>query len=154
MSRFIDAHRERFGVEPICSVLEVAPSTYYARRARPPSARALRDGELKLKIQRVFDQNFGVYGAEKVWAQLRREGICVARCTVERLMRALGLRGAVRAKGRRTTTPDTTAPRPADLVERRFSAPAPDLLWVADITYCPTREGFCFAAFIIDCFAR
>jgi putative transposase len=154
MSAYIDAHRERFGVEPICRTLEIAPSGYYARRSRAPSARALRDERLKPEIRRVFDQNYGVYGADKVWAQLRREGIPIARCTVERLMRALGLRGAVRGKARRTTVPDTQAARPCDLVERRFRAPAPDRLWVADLTYCRTFSGFCYAAFIIDCFSR
>jgi putative transposase len=154
VSRFIDAHRDRFGVEPICSALQVAPSSYYARRTRPPSARALRDERLKVEILRVFEENFGVYGADKVWAQLQREGTKVARCSVERLMRELGLQGAVRGRPRRTTVPDTEAPRPADLVERRFSAPAPDRLWVADITYCRTTTRFCYAAFVVDCFSR
>ena len=154
MSAYIDAHRCQFGVEPICRTLEIAPSTYYARRARPPSARTLRDEELKVQIKRVFDDNFRVYGADKVWAQLRREGTQVARCTVERLMRALGLRGVVRGKARPTTVPDPNAARPADLVCRHFAAPAPDRLWVADLTYCRTFSGFCYAAFIIDCFSR
>jgi putative transposase len=154
MSAYIDTHRCRFGVEPICRTLEIAPSSYYARRARPPSARARRDERLTIEIRRVVTDNFGVYGADKVWAQLRREGTQVARCTVERLMRALGLRGVVRGKTRPTTIPDPQAARPADLVCRQFRAPAPDRLWVADLTYCRTFSGFCYAAFIIDCFSR
>jgi transposase InsO family protein len=118
----IDAHRDRFGVEPICQLLPIAPSTYYAARHRPASARAVRDAKLKGEIARVHAEQFGVYGARKVWRQLHREGIAVARCTVERLMRELGLQGVRRGKPRRTTTPDATAPRPADLVDRDFSA--------------------------------
>jgi putative transposase len=133
MIAYIDQHRDRYGVEPICRVLPIAPSTYYDAKRWPPSARALRDEELKAEIRRVHADNFGVYGARKVWRQLGREGIGVARCTVERLMCELGLRGAVRGKTRQTTTPGATATRPADLVERDFSAARPNQLWVADL---------------------
>jgi putative transposase len=151
----IDACRDRFGVEPICRVLKVPTSTYYAAKQRPPSARQRRDEELKLEIRRVFDDNFGVYGARKVWRQLRREGIDVARCTVERLMGELGLQGMVRGKAKRTTTPaEPAGPRPADLVERRFTAPAPNRLWVADLTYIRTWSGFAYAALVIDAYSR
>jgi putative transposase len=151
---YIDAHRERFGVEPICSALQFAPRTYWAAKARPPCARARRDEVLKPEIVRVHAENFGVYGADKVWAQLNREGIRVARCTVERLMRQLGLRGAVRGKPKRTTTPDAAAPRPRDLVDRDFTAAAPNRLWVADLTYVRTWSGFVYVAFITDVYSR
>jgi putative transposase len=151
---YIDAYRERFGVEPICRALQFAPRTYWAAKARPLCARARRDDELKPEIVRVHAENFGVYGADKVWAQLNREGHRVARCTVERLMRQLGLRGAVRGKPKRTTTPDVTAPRPADLVDRDFTAPAPNRLWVADLTYVRTWSGFVYVAFITDVYSR
>ena len=154
MIAYIDANRDRFGVEPICQVLPIAPSTYYAARHRPPSARSHHDQELQAEIGRVHAEHFGVYGARKVWRQLGREGIAVARCTVERLMRELGLRGAVRGKTRRTTTADATAARPADLVERDFSAARPNQLWVADLTYVATWSGFVYVAFIIDAFSR
>ena len=154
MIRFVDAHRDRFGVEPICRVLQAAPSTYYAARQRPPSARQVRDEALKVKIRHVHAAHFGVYGARKLWRQLLREGILVARCTVERLMREMGLSGAVRGKPRRTTTPDETAERPADLVKRDFRAPVPNRLWVADLTYVRTWSGFAYVAFIIDAFSR
>jgi len=153
MIAYIDQHRDRFGVEPICSVLPIAPSTYYAR-TRSPSARAIRDQELKAEIARVHAANFGVYGARKVWRQLHREGIAVARCTVERLMRELGLEGVRRGKTRRTTLPDAAAPRPADLVERDFSATRPNELWVADLTYVATWSGFVYVAFVVDAFSR
>ena len=160
MIDYIDRYRAEFGVEPICRVLteagaRIAPSSYYAAKTRAPSARAVRDAQLQIEILRVYVENFEVYGARKVWRQLGREGIRVARCTVERLMRALGLSGAVR--GRRTKTRTTVAalsPRPADLVERRFSAVAPDRLWVADLTYVGTWTGFVYAAFVIDVFSR
>jgi putative transposase len=155
MTRYIEAHRGRYGVEPICRTLGVAPSTYYAGRRRPPSARARRDDALCPEIARVHRENYSVYGADKVWAQLRREGLQVARCTVERLMRRLGLRGAVRGKPHRTTDPDPAAARALpDLVERDFRAPAPNRLWVADITYCRTFSGFVYAAFVIDACSR
>jgi Helix-turn-helix domain/HTH-like domain/Integrase core domain len=151
---YIDAHRERFGVEPICRVLQFAPSTYYAAKQRPPSRRAQRDEQLKAQIRRVWEENYRVYGADKIWAQLNREGTRVARCTVERLMRELGIQGAVRGKTRRTTVPSEIAVRPADLVERRFAAPAPNRLWVADLTYVRTWSGFAYVAFVIDVYAR
>jgi len=154
MTAYIEEHKDHYGVEPICAVLPIAPSTYYDARSRPPSARALRDTMLRPEIRRVHTENFGVYGAEKVWRQLGREGIAVARCTVERLMRGLGLRGAIRGKTRRTTSPDEAAPRPADLVERDFSADRPNQLWVADLTYVATWSGFVYASFVIDAYSR
>jgi putative transposase len=154
MTRFVDAHRDRFGVEPICRLLQFAPSSYYAARKRPLSARRRRDEELCLAIRRVHREHFGVYGARKVWRQLVREGIEVARCTVERLMRSLGLAGARRGKPRRTTLPDVAASRPADLVRRDFTASAPNQLWVADLTYVRTWSGFAYVAFIIDAYSR
>jgi transposase InsO family protein len=154
MIAYIDANRDRFGVEPICQLLPIAPSTYHAARHRPPSARRRRDTELKAEIRRVHAEHFGVYGARKVWRQLHREGIAVARCTVERLMRELGLQGVRRGKPRRTTTPDAAAPRPADLVERDFSAQRPNQLWVADLTYVATWSGFVYVALVIDAFSR
>ena len=137
-------NRDRFGVEPICQLLPIAPSTYYDAKHRLPSARALHDEELKVEIGRVHAEHFGVYGARKVWRQLHREGIAVARCTVERLLGELHLEGVRRGKARRTTTPDVTAPRPADLVERDFSATRPNQLWVADLTYVATWSGFVY----------
>ncbi len=153
MIAYIDRHRERFGVEPICTVLRVAPSTYYAAKKRPSSRRARRDAVLRSEIGRVFADNYGVYGARKVWHQLNREGVSVARCTVERLMRQAGLAGRVRGRPRRTTIPADPA-RPADLVERCFAAPEPNRLWVADITYVATWSGFAYVAFVTDVFSR
>jgi putative transposase len=151
----IDACRGRFGVEPICRVLGVPTSTYYAAKARPPSVRQRRDEQLKIEIRRVFDANYRVYGARKLWRQLQREGIQVARCTVERLMRELGLTGVVRGKAKRTTiVDDPVGSRPADLVERRFSAQRPNAVWVADLTYVRTWSGFVYAAVVIDVFSR
>jgi putative transposase len=157
--RFIRGHKARFGVEPICRVLTehgcpIAPSTYYGAVQRPPSARARRDGQLKGAITRIHQDNYGVYGARKVWLALNREGTPVARCTVERLMRELGLAGARRGKRRRTTVADPAAARPADLVGRRFHRPAPDRLWVADLTYVPTWSGMVYVAFVIDAYSR
>jgi putative transposase len=154
MTGFIDTYRDRFGVEPICQVLQVAPSTYYAHKVRPPSARAVRDAELKVEIKRVYKENFEVYGVEKLWRQLGREGIAVGRDHVARLMRSIGIRGVVRGAKRRTTTPAPAADRPTDLVKRDFTAPAPNRLWVADLTYVATWAGFCYAAFIIDAYSR
>lgn len=159
MIDYIDRHKQEFGVEPICRALremylQIAPSTYYAAKARPPSPRARRDEQLKATILRIWRDNRGVYGARKVWRALRREGLAVARCTVERLMRALGIAGAVRGRPKRTTLPDPAAVRPADLLRRDFTAPAPNRRWVADITYVPTWSGFVYAAFIIDVFSR
>ncbi len=151
---FISAHRERWGVEPICRVLQVAPSTYYAVVARWPSAREVDDERLKLEIARVHRDNFRVYGIEKVWRQLNREGIKVGRDRVARLMDDLELSGAVRGKKKRTTIPDEVSPRPADLVERNFTAAAPNALWVADLTYVSTWSGFVYVAFVIDVFSR
>jgi len=143
-----------FGVEPICTVLEIAPSTYYAAKARRPCRRRLRDGELTVEIRRVFDANYQVYGARKIWRQLNREGITVARCTVERLMAQSGLTGRVRGRMKRTTVPGDVAARPGDLVERRFQAVAPNQLWIADITYVATWSGFVYTAFVTDVFSR
>lgn len=157
---FIDEHRERFGVEPICRVLtehgcKIAPNTFWVAKKRPPSTRAVRDAELMPEVVRVFEDNLFVYGADKVWAQLNRENIRVARCTVERLMRAQGLSGARRGKAFTVTTHhDDRQQRPADLVERKFRAPAPNRLWVADLTYVKTHSGWVYVAFIIDVYSR
>lgn len=157
---FIDDHRERFGVEPICRVLtehgcKIAPNTYWVAKKRPPSTRAVRDAELAPEVVRVFEDNLFVYGADKVWAQLNRENIRVARCTVERLMRTHGLSGARRGKAFTITTHhDDRQQRPADLVERKFRAPAPNRLWVADLTYVKTHSGWVYVAFIIDVYSR
>ena len=146
---FVDAYRDEFGVEPICRVLQLAPSTYWSAKRRPASARSIRDEELKVEIRRVYDENYRVYGAPKIWAQLNREGIEVARCTVERLMRDLGIQGVVRGKSKRTTIPvDDPTARPADLVDRQFVASAPNRLWVADLTYVRTWSGFVYVSFI------
>jgi putative transposase len=153
--KFIDANKKRWGVEPICRVLQFAPATYYAATTRPVAPRRIRDHLLKEAIKRIWSEHFSVYGADKVWAQLKREGIRIARCTVERLMRVLGLRGVVRGKTRvRTTFGDETATRPADLVKRQFRAAAPNALWVSDITYVKTHSGWVYVAFIIDVFSR
>jgi putative transposase len=153
--KFIDEHKARWGVEPICRVLQVAPSTYYAATTRPLSARSRRDETLKEAIRRIWAEHFGVYGADKVWAQLKREGTRVARCTVERLMRLLGLRGVVRGKTSvRTTIGDDAAAQPADLVKRQFRAAAPNALWVADLTYVRTHSGWVYVAFVVDVFSR
>jgi transposase InsO family protein len=159
MIAFIDEHRARHGVEPICRVLPIAPSTYHthaARRADPGKlpARARRDITLRTEIRRVYEENFRVYGVRKVWRQLLREGIAVARCTVARLMRAMGLQGVVRGKRVRTTTSNAAAPCPLDRVNRQFKAPRPNALWVSDFTYVATWAGFVYVAFIIDVFAR
>ena len=156
MTEFIDEHREVFGVEPICHALAFAPSTYYAVRARraSPSARALRDAELLVAIRRIHESSDGAYGAEKVWWQLAREDTAVARCTVERLMRQAGLEGVRRARKRRTTIPGDQAQRPADLVERDFTADRPNRLWVSDFTYVMTWSGVVYVAFVIDAFSR
>jgi putative transposase len=151
---FINEHRERFGVEPICDTLQIAPSTYYAALSRPPSERQVRDGELKVEIARVHQDNFDVYGTEKVWKQLRRESIEVGRDRVGRLMAELELEGAVRGKTWRTTIPSQVSSRPADLVDRDFSATAPNRLWVADLTYVSTWPGVVYTAFVTDVFSR
>ena len=154
MIAYIDQNRDRFGVEPICRYLPIAPSTYYDAKKRPPSARAQKDEKLKVEIRRVHAENFGVYGARKVWRQLKREGFDVARCTVERLMRSLGLEGVRRGKKKRTTISDAGAPRPQDLVCRDFTAPGPNRLWVADLTYVATWSGFAYIAFVVDVYSR
>jgi putative transposase len=152
--RFIDEHRRSFGVEPICRTLQVAPSSYYAARARPSSARSLNDETLKDVIGRIHRANFGVYGVRKVWHALGRLGVVAGRDRVARIMRTLELRGVTRAKRIRTTRPAVIEQRPADLVERVFEAPAPNRLWVADLTYVATQAGFVYAAFVIDAFSR
>jgi putative transposase len=156
---YIDAHRDRLGVEPICRVLtdagtQIAPSTYYAAKSRPPSARSVSDATTTALIERVHADNYGVYGARKVHAELHRQGHPVARCTVQRLMRQAGLRGISRAKGPRTTLPGSGPDTRPDLVDRGFRASGPDRLWVADITYCRTFAGWVYAAFVIDVFSR
>ena len=159
MVSFIDDHRETYGVEPICAVLPIAPSTYYERKAREadPSrlpARAKRDAVLVAEIERIWRENFQVYGVHKMWRQLHRENLCTARCAVARLMRDLGLRGVVRGRKQKTTIPEDGALRPADLVERDFTATRPNELWVADLTCVTTWRGFVYVAFVIDVFAR
>ena len=159
MIAFIDDHRVAYGVEPICKVLPIAPSTYHAHVAKriaagKRSARARRDVEIKIEIERVFAENFGVYGARKVWRQLQREGFDVPRCTVERLMADLGLQGVVRGKPVRTTVSDKAAPCPLDHVNRQFHARRPNALWVSDFTYVATWSGFVYVAFVIDAYAR
>ena len=159
MVSFIDEHRTAYGVEPICAMLPIAPSSYYEQKARQtdPSRqprRAQRDGVLRGEIRRVWDENFQVYGVRKVWRQLNREGIPVARCTTGRLMRQMGLRGAVRGRTFKTTIPCLSAERPADLVKRDFAAARPNALWVADLTYVATWRGFVYVAFVIDVFSR
>jgi putative transposase len=160
MTTFIDDHREDYGVEPICEVLPIAPSTYYEQKARDadPSRlpqRIIRDGKLREQIERVWKENRAVYGAYKVWRQLNREEIPVARCSVERLMRQMGLRGAVRGRRyKKTTIADESAIRPMDLVGRDFTAQRPNQLWVADLTYVATWAGFVYVAFITDVFSR
>jgi putative transposase len=156
---FIDEHRERFGVEPLCKTLQVAPSAYrrHAARLRNPelrSERAKRDEALCAEISRVWNANRAVYGADKVWRQMRREDLPVARCTVERLMRGMGLQGVVRGKRVRTTLPDPAAANPRDLVKRAFKADRPNQLWVADFTFVSTWQGFAYVAFIIDVYSR
>ena len=157
---YIDQHRDRFGVEPICTVLkdagvQIAPSTYYAAKTRPPSARSVRDAELVEDIKIAHKANLGVYGARKIHAELNREGVQVARCTVERLMRAEGLRGIRREKTRKITIGDgAETERPEDLVKRKFVAAAPNQLWVADLTYVRTHAGWTYVAFVLDVFSR
>jgi putative transposase len=159
MVAFIDDYRSEYGVEPICRQLPIAPSVYYERKAREADPRrlperAVRDAALREEVERVWKENFGVYGARKVWRQLLREGFDVARCTVERLMRAMGLRGVVRGRKVKTTIPDDLAERPRDLVKRDFTAIRPNQLWVADLTYVATWRGFVYVAFITDVFSR
>ena len=159
MVSFIDENRGVFGVEPICSVLPIAPSTYFEYKARESdptllSARAKRDAVLRREIRRVWEENFEVYGVRKVWKQLKREGYDVARCTVGRLMGEMGLQGAVRGKRFKTTIPDEVSARPLDLVDRNFTVSRPNELWVSDLTYVATWRGFVYVAFVIDAYAR
>jgi putative transposase len=159
MIAFIDDHRADYGIEPICRVLKIAPSTYHAEAAARidpsrRSARAQRDAGLKIDIRRVFEDNFGVYGVRKVWRQMKREGADVARCTVARLMKTMDLKGVIRGRPHRTTISDKASPCPLDLVNRDFKAPAPNMLWVSDFTYVATWAGFVYVAFVIDVFAR
>ena len=159
MIAFIDDHRCAYGVEPICKVLPIAPSTYHAHVAKRVdlgklSARTKQDAALRPEIARVFTENFEVYGARKVWRQLQREGVDTARCTVERLMRSMGLQGVIRGKPLRTTISDKAAPCPLDHVNRQFNAAHPNALWVSDFTYVATWTGFVYVAFVIDAYAR
>jgi transposase InsO family protein len=159
MTAFIDENRDEYGVEPICRMLSIAPSTYFARlarRRRPETAppRVHRDARLSVDIKRVFYENFQVYGVRKIWRQLLREGFAVARCTVARLMKTMGLKGVIRGKSHRTTFSDKAAVCPLDRVNRDFKAPAPNVLWVSDFTYVATWQGFVYVAFVIDVFAR
>ncbi len=159
MIAFIDKYRGNHGVEPICKLLPIAPSTYHdhVAKQRDPSrlsARAQRDILLKPKVARVFAENFGVYGVRKVWRQMKREGFDIARCTIERLMRDMGLQGVIRGKPMRTTISDKAAVCPLDHVNRQFHAPAPNRLWVSDFTYVATWAGFVYVAFIVDVYAR
>ncbi|MBW4985716.1 IS3 family transposase [Mameliella sp. CS4] len=159
MVDFVEAHRDAHGVEPICAVLPIAPSTYYdhlAKRADPSrlSDRGRRDAALRPEIERVWEQNYKVYGVRKVWRQLVREGFDVARCTVARLMKDMGIQGIIRGKPHRTTIPDKKAPCPLDKVNREFRVPTPNMLWVSDFTYVATWRGFVYVAFVIDAYAR
>ncbi len=152
---FVDSLKSEHGVQPIVEALtqtppEIAPSTYYAAKTRPASARAIRDGELTKMITRVHQENYGVYGARKVWHELNRRGVDVARCTVEPLMRGCGLRGLLRDTSPRTTRPAPETTRPGDLVKRDFTATGPNELWVADLTYVRTSAGWVYAAFVLD----
>ncbi|ANV25642.1 transposase [Rhizobium sp. S41] len=159
MISFIDEHRSVLGVEPICRLLPIAPSTYYEVIAKRTdvdrlSARERNDIAMKVEIRRVFNENFQVYGVRKVWRQLQREGFDIARCTVARLMRMMGLQGIIRGKPIKTTVSDKSAPCPLDRVNRHFKAPAPNMLWLSDFTYVATWQGFVYVAFVIDAFAR
>ena len=159
MIAFVDQHRQQHGVEPLCKALQIAPSGYrrHAARRRKPAQlpeRAKRDAELLPQIQSTWDAHHQVYGADKLWKQLRREEVAVARCTVERLMRRLGLRGVMRGKAVRTTVSDPKAPCPLDRVNRQFKAERPNQLWVSDFTYVSTWQGFVYVAFVIDVYAR
>jgi putative transposase len=154
MVDFIDKNRDELGVEPICAMLPIAPSTYYAHKSKIPSERELRDQELKPEIYRVWEESMCRYGADKVWKQLLREGFSVARCTVERLMKKLGIQGIRRGAFKVTTSSNKNATRPKDLVDRDFTVAAPNRLWVADFTYVATWSGFVYVAFIVDAYAR
>ncbi len=156
---FVDSHQAEYGVQPVLQALEdtpaqIAPSTYYAAKTRPASARSRRDAELTAMIKQIHAENYGVYGARKIWHELCRRGVRVARCTVERLMRAAGLRGLLRDKSPRTTRPAAETDRPRDLVKRDFTAAGPNQLWVADLTYVRTAVGWVYAAFVLDVYSR
>jgi putative transposase len=155
MTSFIDEHRGRFGVEPICRVLETSVSTYYARKTRPPSARSVRDLETIELIRQTWSRNYSSFGSRRTWLKLQERGVAVGRDQVRRLMRQHGLVGVIRGRKKpRTTIPDGEALRPVDLVERRFHADRPNQLWVCDLTYCWTLEGVCYAAFVVDVYSR
>ena len=159
MIAFIEHHKSMHGVEPICKVLPIAPSTYFDHRAKQSdpaklSARVRRDAALRPTISRVFERNHKIYGARKVWLQMKREGVSIARYTVERLMRSMGLHGVIRGKTVRTTVPDKATPCPLDHVNRQFHAPRPNALWVSDFTYVSTWAGFVYVAFVIETYAR
>jgi transposase InsO family protein len=154
MIRFVDDHRDRWPVAAMCQAIELSERTYYAAKSRPPSPRALADERHKVEIRRVWENNYRCYGTRRVHKQLRREGYVIARCTVARLMSDMGLRGVQRGKKRYTTTPDLSAPRPPDLVDRRFEASRPNQLWLADITYASTWEGWLYVAFVLDAYSR
>jgi putative transposase len=156
---FVDSQKDQHGVQPVLQALEdtpaqIAPSTYYATKTRPASARSRRDAELTALIKQIHAENYSVYGARKIWHELHRQGVPVARCTVERLMRAAGLRGLLRDKSPRTTRPAPETRRPADLVKRDFTAAGPNQMWVADLTYVRTAVGWVYAAFILDVYSR
>ncbi len=156
---FVDSHQAEYGVQPVLQALEdtpaqIAPSTYYAAKTRPLSARSRRDAELTAMIKQIHAENYGVYGARKIWHELLRRGVRVARCTVERLMREVGLRGLSRDKSPRTTRPAAETERPRDLVKRDFTAAGPNQLWVADLTYVRTSVGWVYAAFVLDVYSR
>jgi putative transposase len=156
---FVDSHQAEYGVQPVLQALEdtpaqIAPSTYYAAKARPASARSRRDTVLIEMIKQIHAENYGVYGARKIWHELQRRGVRVARCTVERLMREIGLRGLLRDKSPRTTRPAAETDRPRDLVKRDFTATSPNQLWVADLTYVRTSIGWVYAAFVLDVYSR
>ncbi|BFV57647.1 hypothetical protein KCMC57_up27510 [Kitasatospora sp. CMC57] len=150
----IDHLRDGFGVDPVCRVLDLSPSTYFARKQRPKSARRLRDEQLMPLIAQVHDESGATYGARRITRALRRKGVEAARCTVERLMAELGIEGVIRGRRRRTTIPEPTAPRPPDLVDRDFTAERPDQLWLADMTYVRTWSGWVYVAFVLDVFSR
>jgi len=159
MIAFIEGHKSMHGVEPICKVLPIAPSTYFDHRAKQAdpaklSKRVRRDAALRSTINRVFERNYKIYGVRKVWLQMKREGVSIARYTVERLMRSMGLHGVIRGKTVRTTVPDKATPCPLDHVNRQFHAPRPNALWVSDFTYVSTWAGFVYVAFVIDTYAR
>jgi len=158
MTAFIHAHRDQYGVGPIQS-LRIAPSTYYARLAAQADSTKLSDGirrdhALRPVINRVYAENYGVYGVRKVWRQMQREGYNIARCTVARLMRNMGLRGVIRGRSQRTTVSNKADVCPLDLVNRQFKAPAPNVLWVSDFIHVSTWSGFVYVAFVVDVFAR